>query len=128
MKVNFNACITQWDIIASNGIVHIIDGVVLPPLSMMQVVSLLSPEDFSMMQPALERQDLEMNLPMVRLEAARCLSRATLLFATSGQRPTHICLATKERNVFELWLNITSFPTKHFTQMRVQANPMLFCL
>jgi len=58
IQVNFDAHITEGDIIACNGVIHIIDSVVLPPPSMLQVVSLLPPGDFSVLQLALRKTGL----------------------------------------------------------------------
>lgn len=58
MHVNLQARITQSDIMASNGVVHVIDTMLLPPPPIMTVIALLPEGNFSLVQDALHKTGL----------------------------------------------------------------------
>jgi uncharacterized surface protein with fasciclin (FAS1) repeats len=53
IQAKFDAYITKSDIMASNGVIHLADTVLLPPPSMMQLIAILPPDDFSLVQRSL---------------------------------------------------------------------------
>ncbi len=62
MTVNFNTHIIKGDIIASNGVIHLIDSVIFPPPSIMEVISNLPDHNFSIAREALRRTGLALEI------------------------------------------------------------------
>lgn len=62
MQINASRHIIQSDIMARNGIVHAVDAVMLPPPSMMKVVSNLSDGEFSIVKQALQKTGFAMEV------------------------------------------------------------------
>lgn len=59
MQVNLQTRVTQSDIMASNGVVHLIDTVLLPPQSIMTIIANLSNDgNFSLAQDSLQKTGL----------------------------------------------------------------------
>lgn len=65
MQLNFDISTIKSDIIARNGVIHIINAVLLPPPSMMRAIDLL-PNDFSIAQHVVRKSGLASDLDIVK--------------------------------------------------------------
>ncbi|MCJ1405482.1 hypothetical protein MMC11_008710 [Xylographa trunciseda] len=85
MTVNFDACMIVGDIFACNGVIHVVDAVVLPPPSIMEVIQSLPSAHFSMLQLAFKKCRLAEKLDHTRLMRSTLFAPSNEAFRKLGE-------------------------------------------